>query len=74
MEEAAAVPHLTRLVNDPDVDVQMAAIQALGKIGGMMAKECLESYLDNTSEAVRQAAKQALLELETKTDQLPFRV
>ncbi|MBI4180369.1 MAG: HEAT repeat domain-containing protein, partial [Chloroflexi bacterium] len=72
MEEEAAVPHLTRLVKDPDVDVQMAAIRALGKIGGTMAKECLESYLDNISEAIRQAAEQALLELETKADQLLF--
>ena len=74
MEEEATVPHLTKLVNDPDVDIQMAAIQALGKIGGTMAKECLESCLDSVSGAVRQAAEQALLELETKADQLPFRL
>jgi len=71
-EEEATVPCLLKLINDPDVDVQMAAIQALGKIGGTAAKECLESCLNNTSEAIRQAAEQALNELEAKETPLSF--
>jgi len=66
LEEEAAVPHLIMLIGDPDADVQMAAIQALGKIGGTKAKECLEQCLDNISKAVRQAAEQALKELEAE--------
>ncbi|MBI2287767.1 MAG: HEAT repeat domain-containing protein, partial [Chloroflexi bacterium] len=62
--EEAAVPHLINLVSNPDIDVRMAAIQALGKIGGTQAKECLELCLDDTSEAIRQTAEQALNELE----------
>jgi len=71
-EEEATVPCLIKLIDDPDVDVQMAAIQALGKIGGTTAKECLESCLNNTSEAIHQAAEQALNELEAKETPLSF--
>ena len=50
----------------------MAAIQALGKIGGTKAKECLELCLNNISGAIRQTAEQALKELETKEASLSF--
>ncbi len=73
LEEEETVPGLIKLVNDPDADAQMAAIQALGKIGGTQAKECLECCLNNTSEAIRQIAEQALNELEAKEAPLPFR-
>jgi HEAT repeat protein len=73
LEEEETVPDLLKLINDPDSDIQIAAVQALGKIGGMTAKECLEDCLDNTSAAIRQAAEQALNELETKEDPLSFR-
>ncbi len=72
LEEEAAVPSLLRLVNDHDSDVQMAAIQALGKIGGTVATECLEDCLNSSSAAVRQAAEDALLELEDKENSLSF--
>ncbi len=71
-EKEAPVPYLIKLVNDPDADVQMVAIQALGKIGGTKAKECLEHCLNSTSEAIRQSAEQALNELKTKEDPLSF--
>jgi len=70
LEKETAVPHLIYLINDPDVDVQVATIQALGKIGGTKAKECLEQCLNNTSEAIRQAAEQALNELAMKENPL----
>ncbi len=70
LEEEEAVPYLIKLVNDLDVDVQMSAIQALGKIGGTRAKKCLEQCLRNSSQAIRQAAEQALLELGIKEDPL----
>lgn len=73
-KEEQAVPHLIKLVNDPDTDVQMAAIRALGKIGGTKAKECLERCLNSAREAIRQAAQQALNELKTKEDPLSFRL
>ena len=74
LEEEESVPHIIELVNDPDIDVQLAAIQTLGKIGGAEAKECLKQCLDNTSEAICQAAEQALQELEAGEDPLSFRI
>jgi HEAT repeat protein len=72
LEREEAVPHLTKLVNDIDTNVQMAAIQAVGKIDSIQARECLEQCLDNPNEAISQAAKQALLELEAKETPLSF--
>ena len=72
LEEETAVPCLIKLVNDPGADVQMAAIQALGKIGGTEAKEFLEHCLGSTSGAIRQTAEQALNEIEAKEDSLSF--
>ncbi len=73
-ELGEAAPHLIELIKDPDTDVQLAAIQALGKIGGTEAKEHLQHCLNNSSEAIHQAAEQALQELEAGEDPLSFRV
>jgi HEAT repeat protein len=70
--DEAAVPALIRLVDDPDIDVRMAAIQALGKVGGAKAKECLQCCSNNTSEAIRETARQALEELMAVEDPLSF--
>jgi hypothetical protein len=51
----------------------MVAIQALGKVGGAKAKECLQRCLNNTSEAIHETAQQALDELMTIEDPLSFR-
>ena len=64
LEEEEAVPGLIGLTGDTDVDVGMAAIQALGKIGGREAREHLEQCLLHHSEAARDAARDALHELE----------
>jgi len=71
--ETEAVPYLVGLVADPDVEVQTAAIQALGKIGGAEAKECLEECLDSTSEVICQAAEQALRQLEVEEEPFSFK-
>ena len=73
-EEETTVPYLIKLVKDPDTDVQMAAIQALGKISDTKAKECLEHCLNSLNEAICQAAEQALNELKTKEAPLSFRL
>jgi HEAT repeat protein len=74
--EEEAVPHLIRLITDPDADTdadaQLTAIRALGKIGGPEAKNCLENYLDSPSEAIQQATEQALNELGIGEEPLPF--
>ena len=68
--EAEAVAQLIELTDDTDADVQLAAIQALGKIGSNEAKEHLEKCLGHPSEAVHQVAAQALQELEVTTESL----
>jgi len=70
LEEEEAVPYLIELINDPDIDVQLAAIQALGKIGGTKARECLDQCLSNPSGVISQMAEQVLQEL--KANEEPF--
>ncbi len=72
MGEEEAVHHVIELINDPDIDVQLSAIHALGRIGGSKAKECLQHCLQNSDEAIRQEAEQALHELEAGEDPLSF--
>ena len=74
LEEEEAVSSLIKLVSDLDSDVQMAAIQALGKIGNTQAKECLKQCLESNSEVVRQMAGEALNELDALEDPLSFRL
>lgn len=69
-EEAVAAA--ARLVRDPDTDVELAAIQALGKIGGSEAKNHLEECQHNSSQAIRDAAREALAELEAWENPLSF--
>lgn len=59
-----AVPDLVELVEDVDLEVQEAALWALGQIGGDMARLTLERYLESDSAALRAAANDALQELE----------
>ena len=62
--EDEAVPSLIKLVADSDTDVRLAAIRTLGGMGGNPAKGALEGCWNTSNEAVRQAAEQALDELE----------
>lgn len=74
LEEDEAVPQLIELIDDSDIDVQLAAIQSLGKIGGTNAKECLKQCLDSPSVAIHQAAEQALQELAVQEDLSSFSI
>jgi len=58
------VPVLIELVGDVDVEVQEAAIWALGQIGGDEARQTLEVCARSNDEALREAAREALRELE----------
>ncbi|MDD4875521.1 MAG: HEAT repeat domain-containing protein [Dehalococcoidales bacterium] len=70
--EDKAVPKLINLTYDSDISVQLAAIHALGKTGGNIAKEYLEQYLNYPSETISMAAEQALQELEAWGDPFSF--
>ena len=58
------LPKLTPLLNDGDSEVAFAAIWALGQVGGANAKRMLQQIRTTSDEARRQAANEALEELE----------
>jgi len=59
-----AVSMLKELTEDADIEVQQAAIWALGQIGGDRAREILEHYARASDEALRSAANAAIQEFE----------
>ncbi len=61
---AAAVPTLCRMVADPDLEVKLMAVWALGQIGGPEARRVLEICYQEGDEALQDAAEEALAELE----------
>ncbi|MEX2599072.1 MAG: HEAT repeat domain-containing protein, partial [Dehalococcoidia bacterium] len=61
-----AVPRLAEMVTDSDRQVVMAAVQALGGIGGAKAKKMLRGLAAlSQDEAVREAAEESLQILQT---------
>jgi len=61
---AGAVTRLSRLVADPDIEVKLAAVWALGQIGGQEAQRVLQVCIEQGDEALRDAAKESLMELD----------
>jgi len=75
LEDERVVPALIKLANeDDDIDVQMAAIQSLGKIGSLSARECLTLCLESYNDAVKEAAEEALQNIDASDDPLSFRM
>jgi HEAT repeat protein len=70
LEQEEATPYLIELTSDKDISVQLMAIQSLGKIGGRAAKEHLLQCLSHPDESIRDAARQALEELQFGEDPL----
>jgi HEAT repeat protein len=58
-----AVPILIDLLDDPDREAQLAAVAALGKLGGRTAGTALRKLLHSDDEVLRDAADEALDEL-----------
>ena len=65
-------PHVVALLNDEDSQVQLASVHALGTIGGSLAKRALQQCLLMDDDAMEEAAKTALLELEFDDDPMAF--
>jgi HEAT repeat protein len=66
-----AVPRLKRMaVEDPDRQVQLAAIHALGEIGGPQARVALQQVLYEGDDALREAIEEALSEIAFHDDPL----
>lgn len=65
LEISAALSALVGLIEaDPDPEVQEMAIWALGRIGGKEARRVLEACCESEDEVLRQAAEEALDELD----------
>ena len=69
-EEAA--PHLIPLLQDDDFQVQMAGIDALGEIGGTLAKRALMACVKRGDTIIVDAARNALENVRTMEDPLGF--
>ncbi len=63
LEIKAAVPALTELIDDPDREIQLAAITSLGQIGGASARKMLEQCVLLDDEILCEAAEDALREI-----------
>ena len=67
------VPHLAALLDDHDSQVQLAAVNSLGLIGGDLAQKALVEAMKRGDEAIRETAEQALEAMQFDDDPLGFR-
>ena len=67
-----ATPHLIPLLQDDDIQVQLSATGALGKIGGPLAKRALRRCLKMGDPTLEDAAREALETIQTTEDPLSF--
>jgi HEAT repeat protein len=72
LEADEAVPKLIELTHDDDGQVRLAAIEALGRIGGNEAKQALQKCRDGSDDAMSEAAEDALDEMKFWED--PFAI
>jgi HEAT repeat protein len=72
LEARVAVSRLAELIEDPDREVQEAALWALGQAGGDDARRLLELCCTEGDAATRTAAEAALAELEFLYGQFDF--
>ena len=55
-------------VMDPDKEVQLAAVHALGEIGGQRAKVALKAILYEGDDGLEEAVQEAMTEIEFNED------
>jgi HEAT repeat protein len=60
------------MIEDKDLEVRLAAVWALGQIGGKPAAEALARALSSPEPAVREAAQEAMEEVVFAADPLKF--
>ena len=73
IDEEEAAPHLVSLIQDDDLQVQLAAIGALGKIGGSLSKKAIRHCLKMGDPVLEDAAREALEAIQATEDPLSFR-
>ena len=66
------VPDLVQLLEDDDYQVQIAGINALGKIGGVLAKRVLTRCIKEGDAALEDAARAALEDVEFLDDPMAY--
>lgn len=59
-----ATPDLIQLLNDADSEVRQIAVWSLGQVGGSHARRALEACQTSGDETMREAAEEALAELD----------
>jgi HEAT repeat protein len=70
MGDEAHVPAIVALLDDPDTEVRLAAIWALGQLGGRPAAVALIKLKSSDEPAIVEAADEALNELRYAADPL----
>lgn len=71
--EPEAVPHLIGLIQDKDPQIQLAAVNAIGAIGGPLARRALQRCTKLGDDVLREAAEEALANIDIEDDPLSFR-
>ncbi len=64
LADAKTLPHLHELTNDDDPQVALAAVHAVGGIGGTAARRLLKHYVEQGDSTLSEAAQEALRILE----------
>ena len=70
--EEEAIPYLIPLLHADDLQVQMAAIKALGTIGGSLAERTLRLLLKEDDESLQEAVQAAMELVEMGVDPVNF--
>ena len=71
--EEEIVPNLISLLQDEDVQVQLAVVNALGNIGGPLAKRALSRCVKIGDPTLEEASREALEIVEAMEDPLAFK-
>ena len=72
IDDEEAAPYLVALLQDDDLQVQLSAIGALGKIGGSLAKRALRRCLKMEDTVLEDASREALEGIQAMEDPLSF--
>lgn len=71
--DESIIPQMMPLISDEDVEVQSAAVNALGNIGGALAKRALIRAANMGDETLAETALEVLENLEFEDDPMDFR-
>jgi HEAT repeat protein len=70
LQLAGAVPRLSQMTADPDLEVKLAAVWSLGRIGGPEARRVLDICIEMGDEALAEAAREALDEMDFMEEEI----